>query len=205
VVPNGTLSSVMPAQGVVPLLVLHVYGDSYSMGYAYGQLLQEQLAVQIPQAYAYFGEKYGLSPDVVNWVLDVTRNATKDFTPPHHFEFMQGVADGTGGNTTFEAFWRLAMLPEAIKASCSIAGAWGQATATGGLLQLRALDWGTDGPFQEMPLLATFHPDDGSFAHSSLGWVGLYGTLTGYSESNLAVSEKVWDAYKVCLFFHSSS
>lgn len=54
----------------------------------------------------------------------------------------------------------------------------------------------TDGPFQRWPLLATFHPNDGSFAHSSLGWVGLYGTLTGYSSSNLAVSEKVWDAYK---------
>ena len=30
----------------------------------------------------------------------------------------------------------------------------------------------------------------------SPGWVGMYGTITGYSESNLAVSEKVWDAYK---------
>jgi len=44
--------------------------------------------------------------------------------------------------------------------------------------------------------LVTYHPNDGSFTHSSLGWVGLYGTLTGYSESNLAISEKVWYAYK---------
>lgn len=168
-VQNGTLSSVMPTGGVAPLLVLHLYGDSYSMGYAYGQLLQEQLASMIPQAYEYFSSKYGLSPALVNDLLDLTRNATKAFTPAWHFQFMQGVSDGTAGNTSFVDFWRLAMLPEAIKASCSIAGAWGQATATGGLLQLRALDWGTDGPFQQLPLFTTFHPNDGSYTHSSLG------------------------------------
>jgi isopenicillin-N N-acyltransferase-like protein len=109
---------------------------------------------------------------------------------------MQGISDGTGNTTAFVDIWRLAMIPEAIKAACSIIGAWGSATQTGGLLQLRALDWGTDGPFQNWPMLSTFHPNDGSFAHSSLGWAGLYGTLTGFSSSNIAVSEKVWDAYK---------
>ena len=191
-VTNGTLSSVMPAGATTPLLVLHLYGDSYSMGVAYGQLLAEQLSMQIPRMYEYFTSKYGLSPALMNDLLDLTRNSTKAFTPAWHFEFMQGVSDGTKGNTTFLDFWRIAMVPEAIKAACSITGAWGGATATGGLLQLRALDWGTDGPFQEFPLLATFHPDDGSFTHSSLGWVGLYGTITGYSASNMAVSEKVW-------------
>jgi isopenicillin-N N-acyltransferase-like protein len=45
-------------------------------------------------------------------------------------------------------------------------------------------------------LLTTFHPNDGSFAYTTLGWAGMYGTITGWSSSNLAVSEKVWDAYK---------
>jgi hypothetical protein len=166
-VANGTLSSVMPTGATVPLLVLQLYGDSYSMGQAYGQLLAPQLAEMIPAAYDYFASKYNLPTWLVNDVLDLTRNTTKDFTPQWHFDFMQGVSDGTGGNTTFLDFWRIAMIPEAIKATCSIIGAWGPATATGGLLQLRALDWGTDGPFQQWPLLATFHPNDGSFAHTT--------------------------------------
>jgi len=133
---------------------------------------------------------------LVEDLLDLTRSTTKDFTPQWHLDFMQGVADGTGNNTAMVDIWRMAMIPELIKASCSIAGMWGSATADGGLIQLRALDWGTDGPFQQYPVVVTYHPDDGSFAHSSLGWVGLYGTLTGWSSSNLAISEKFWSAYK---------
>jgi len=110
-------------------------------------------------------------------------------------EFLQGVSDGTGGEVEYEEFWRVSLIPELIKAACSITGAWGGATASGDLIQLRALDWSTDGPFQQWPLLATFHPDDGSFAYSTLGFVGLYGTLTGWSSSGMAVSEKFWAEY----------
>lgn len=87
------------------------------------------------------------------------------------------------------------MLPELIKAQCSIVGAWGSATASGSLVQLRALDWDTDGPFQQYPVLATFHPT-GGYAHTTLGWAGLVGAITGFSSSGMAISEKVWDAYK---------
>jgi len=193
-VPNGTLSAVMPAGAVTPLLVLHLHGDDYSMGVAYGSLLRAELAEMVPATYAYFSQEYNVSTELAHELLDMTRNTTKDFTPQWHFAFMQGVADGSGGVVSFIDVWRIAMIPELIKATCSIMGAWGPATATG-LLQLRALDWGVDGPFQNYPLLTTFHPTDGSYAYSSLGWAGLYGTLTGWSSSNLAVSEKVWYEY----------
>ena len=195
-VTNGTLQSVLASNATTPMLVAHLYGDDYSMGFAYGELLEDTLQEMIPLAYKYFSTKYHIPEELIDALLDMTRNTTMKFTPKHHFAFMQGVSDGTGNTTTFEQFWRMAMIPELIKAACSIAGAWGPATANGGLIQLRALDWGTDGPFQQWPLLTVFHPNDGSYAYSSLGWVGLYGTLTGYSSSNMAVSEKVWDAYK---------
>eukprot|EP00666_Eupelagonemidae_sp_cell4sb_P006027 gene6027-4196_t len=38
------------------------------------------------------------------------------------------------------------MLPELIRMSCTMFGAWGSATPTGNLTQLRALDFGS-GPF----------------------------------------------------------
>jgi hypothetical protein len=53
---------------------------------------------------------------------------------------------------TFDELKRVSIFPEMIRASCSIMGAWGPAvhsSANGGLLQLRALDWETAGPFQQ--------------------------------------------------------
>jgi hypothetical protein len=40
-----------------------------------------------------------------------------------------------------------------IQAACSMFGAWGKAISNtnGTLYQLRALDWSTDGPFQQVP------------------------------------------------------
>ena len=39
------------------------------------------------------------------------------------------------------------MIGELTKGSCSMYGAWGNATQDNKNLQLRALDWDTDGPF----------------------------------------------------------
>lgn len=58
---------------------------------------------------------------------------------------MQGIADAT--NYTYETIRRIHMIGELTKGSCSMYGAWGNATAGGKTLQLRALDWDTDGPF----------------------------------------------------------
>ena len=55
-------------------------------------------------------------------------------------------------------FRRMSMMGELTKMGCSMIGAWGPASAGGGLLQLRALDWDTDGPFQAFPLLIVRHP-----------------------------------------------
>lgn len=121
-VTNGTLESVLPSGSSTPLLILHLYGDSYSMGVAYGELLAEQLAIQIPALYSWLENEYHLTPAFINELLDVTRNSTKVFTPSWHFDFMQGVSDGTKGNITYLDFWRVAMIPEAIKATCSIGG-----------------------------------------------------------------------------------
>jgi len=195
-VQNGSLFSVLPSGSQTPVLVLHVYGSSYSMGYAYGQLLQPELVLAISATWQYFTTTYNLTIEEIDIALEITYLATQPFTPAHHYDFLHGVADGTGGAVSYDDVLRLALIPELIKAQCSIVGAWNKATASGGLLQLRALDWTTDGPFQQWPLLTTFHPDDGSFTHTTFGFVGLYGTITGWSANNIAISEKIWDAYE---------
>ena len=46
-------------------------------------------------------------------------------------------------------------------------------------------------------MLAVYHPEPGAgYAHATLGWAGMAGAITGVSASGVAMSEKVWDAYK---------
>ena len=84
---------------------------------------------------------------------------------------MQGLADGSG--VPYKQILQVHMLPELIKAHCSIIGAWGPAISgtSGSLYQLRALDWSTNGPFQAFPALTVYHPEEGNgHDFAILGW-----------------------------------
>lgn len=202
VVSGGNLSA--------PLSVVHLYGSTYDMHHAYGQLLQAEIAALVPQTFAYLYDAVNASvnmswlPEPVrDWVieygvdvaLDLTYNATAANSPPHWLDALAGMAAGSGVDAAL--LRRVSMIAEWTRASCSIVGAWGPASASGSLVQLRALDWDTDGPFQQFPVLAVFHPSPGSgSAFATLGWAGMMGAITGVSSSGLAVSEKVWDAYQ---------
>jgi isopenicillin-N N-acyltransferase like protein len=188
------------------------------------RMINTSLPSWIPEQWKDDVVKYGIP-----WALDMTYNATKselhasgrttvgrslatnsglqifcfffhsaDFTPAYHYDRLQGMADGSG--LTFQEITRLSMIPELIKAQCSITVAWGQATINGAgkgqPIHLRALDWNTNGPFQQFPLLATFHPNAGDgLAYSTLGWAGMLGAITGMSSSGVGVGEKVWISY----------
>ena len=75
-------------------------------------------------------------------------------------------------------------------------GANKTATATGGLLQLRALDWDVDGtcsnflkvlstfmylgPFKNYPQITVYHPSEGNgHDFANVGWTGWIGSITG--------------------------
>lgn len=209
-VTNGQLYTSGPQGFDTPLLVLHVYGDDYSMGFAYGSLLKEELADLLPKVQVYLYNQMNAS---MSWIaepwrdvvmakgleaaLNLTYLATAPYTPTNSSweRILQGMADGAGLD-----FWELArftMIPEFIQAQCSMVGAWGPATASKSFLQLRALDWGTDGPFQQYPLAVTWHPTapTGGNTFTTLSWPGMLGAITGWAQGGLSISEKVWDAY----------
>lgn len=208
---NGLKFLALPsADFEAPVTVLHVYGSQYDMGFAYGSLMAAEISTFVPEVIAYAESAINAStlPPIVKewvekrgakWALEMTYNATKPYTPAWHEDTLRGIADGSGQN--FSLIASIAMIPELIKASCSMAGASGKATQAGrlvgGLVQLRALDWTTSGPFQKAPVLITWHPLAGNgHAFTSLTWAGMLGAMTGASEAGLGVSEKVWDAYK---------
>lgn len=51
-------------------------------------------------------------------------------------------------------------------------GAWGKATPDGNLMQLRALDWDVEGPFQNYPQITVYHARDKSDGNTfaNIGW-----------------------------------
>eukprot|EP00698_Gefionella_okellyi_P020891 TRINITY_DN6653_c0_g1_i1.p1 TRINITY_DN6653_c0_g1~~TRINITY_DN6653_c0_g1_i1.p1 ORF type:complete len:440 (+),score=86.37 TRINITY_DN6653_c0_g1_i1:53-1321(+) len=189
--------------------VLHMYGTPYQMGFAHGQLLKDQITVMIPKVMQYLEsqidqylkflpqdlrdliEKYGVEAG-----LEATYMMTKRDTPSYYYDELHGLADGSG--VEYDQLLWVAMLPELIKAGCSMFGAWGPATASlnGSLIQLRALDWNTDGPFQQVPLVQVYHPNAGNgHAFAVVGFAGFVGAFTGFSSAPIGLSEKVWLSY----------
>ena len=120
--------------------------------------------------------------------LDWTARVTAPFTPQAYFDELQGLADGSG--VDYDMLLRINMFPELTKASCSFLGAWGSAVATKDhTYQLRALDYDTDGPFKDYPILTVYHPSDGGHPYAQVGWPGSIGVLTGISSAQMAISE----------------
>lgn len=120
--------------------------------------------------------------------LDAVWLATKGYTPSYVEQEQRGIADATGAD--YKTIRRIHLIGEITKGRCSMFGAWGKATPDGGLLQLRALDWDTDGPLQDFPVVVVYHPDEG-YGHdfANVGWAGWMGGLTGASSKQMAISE----------------
>eukprot|EP01127_Copromyxa_protea_P004456 TRINITY_DN14317_c0_g1_i1.p1 TRINITY_DN14317_c0_g1~~TRINITY_DN14317_c0_g1_i1.p1 ORF type:complete len:423 (-),score=87.84 TRINITY_DN14317_c0_g1_i1:40-1308(-) len=190
--------------------VVHMWGTPYEMGFAHGQLVSkeaqklysqvtdymqsqvEQFLHMLPEFLQELIARYG-----VEGALEMTYLLTKKYTPPRFFEELKGFADGSG--IDYMAVVRMHMFPEVIKAQCSMVGAWGPANANnnnGDLVQLRALDWATNGPFQEFPAILVYHPsasETNDFA--IISFVGFIGALSGVSDAPMGICEKVWYAY----------
>jgi len=80
--------------------------------------------------------------------------------------------------------------------ACTAFGAWGKASATGGLIQTRALDFG-GGPFANYTVLAVHRSDPANPNHAfvSVSFPGFVGAITGIAQNGVGISEKVWMTY----------
>ncbi|KYQ91363.1 acid ceramidase-like protein [Tieghemostelium lacteum] len=206
---NGKLYVVGPSNNTVN--VVQLYGTPYEMGYAQGTLLKSQVNEIYDNFFNYITvmvneliEKYAdyLPLELVDVIekfgvkaaLDLTADATKKYTPSRFFEEMQGLADGAG--LEYKTVLQVHMFPELIKAACSMVGAYNSATVNGGLLQLRALDFGLDpwNPLRLHPIVSVYHPTEGGHTFSVLTWAGFIGSLSGYS-GHMGICEKYWFHY----------
>lgn len=179
------------------------------MGYAYGRLLKQELKVmtkefwgwladfiatnttQISQLPSWLRSEIGRSGvTLAHRLLDLNYLITKKFTPQRWEDEFKGVADGSG--QSIKTWRRINLLPELLKASCSLGGWWGPATKSGQLIQLRALDWEAHAPMSKFPLITVYHPTEaGSVPFANIAWAGFLGSLTGYSSAKIGVSERL--------------
>ena len=196
---NGLLYEVGPANARVQ--VLHVYGSPYEMGQAQGVLLKKEVREFVDKTFKYLDDmivssldKYPISKFMKEMIvlkgmdaaLDFTIKETQPFTPSYYYDELRGLADASG--VDFDTLLRLNMFAELTKASCSFVGSYGSASENGKTYQVRALDYDTDGPFKDYPLITVYHPDKGN-AFTIVGWPGSIGALTGMSEKKIGMSE----------------
>jgi len=190
-----------------PLNIIHLWGSPYEMGFAHGSLMKKEIQQMYEFMYDWIDAQMQPYIDSLpEWLqkileeigiegaLEATYLLTRPYIPDHWLEELQGLADGAG--VSFSTVIQVHMFPELIQAQCTMVGAWGPASKTGSLYQLRALDWSTDGPFQQLPAVYIFHPNaDDGHTFSIVSWVGFVAGLSGYSSVSLALSQKVWDGY----------
>ena len=144
------------------------------------------------------------APEIFWRSMSFVWESEKDYVPEYLKDEMRGIAEGICSGTTTSkdtcnaTEWNskvnaINMLPELIRMSCTSIGAWGNATTHSGLVQLRALDFGS-GPFANHTTVTVHHPADEQ-AFLTVGFPAFVGVVTGISERGVGVSEKVWETY----------
>ena len=184
-----------------PFYVTHVYGSGYEMGFAQGALYPAELVSMVNRTWDYMLAQVesnlpflppALAKDISEFGLELALDGlidlTKPFTGAYFYEELQGLADGAG--LEYKKLARVHLIGELTQGDCSLIGAWKSATLGGKTLQLRALDWDTDGPFRDFPAVTVYHPTTPQ-AHpfANVGLLGFIGTFTGQSSAQLGVSE----------------
>jgi len=71
---------------------------------------------------------------------------------------------------------------------CSMFGVWGSRTAGGDLYSARNLDWVANLGLDQFKIVQVWHPD-GAYEHSAVGYVCVWGALTGMSAKGISVHE----------------
>ncbi len=140
-----------------------------------------------------------VAPAAINKAMAWVYKNESQYMPQYLEEEMDGIAEGmchSLGPKCDTVAWKaqirsVNMLPELIKMACTAFGAWGAASASGKLLQVRALDFGT-GPWGNFTMLNVYRsPTGDTRAFASVTFPGMVGVITGVAQRGIGISEKV--------------
>lgn len=146
------------------------------------------------------------APEVFKEAMAWVWQKEESFSPQYLKDEIDGMAAGVCAKLPFiseskcnTTEWSLTlkqvnMLPELIRMACTAYGAWGKATGNKGLVQLRALDFGS-GPWANFTVIQVHRGPDMKSPFVSVSFPGFVGVITGVSMTGIGISEKVWMTY----------
>jgi hypothetical protein len=173
----------------IPVCVL--YGQeggqsAYQLGVDYGTLMRAEIQAFVPQFLA--GVQASEPAVYSNGALDAAWATTSPYADARYLDEMEGLA--AGAQVPIETIRRAHMVPVLGSFSCSFVAAWGEATASGRLLQTRDLDWDLEAGAHEFPCLTMYIPQESDgVPHVNVGFAGLIGCQTGMNLGGIVVSE----------------
>ncbi len=170
------------------LPIVHLTGSPYELGRQHGEALREEVRRSIGQVLRYF-RSYLKIPLVrsmaANWWLDTAWAKAASFIPLDYVEELKGLSDGSG--VPLRELYRLHAIPDRTY-SCSNFAAWGRATAGGGLIHVRNLDWNIGAGIQQFAAIFVVQPT-GKHAFVNVGWAGFVGVLTGMNDATISIGQ----------------
>jgi hypothetical protein len=170
-------------ENVNGLLVLHVKGSAYDMGYQHGFLLKDWVPVVIQiniQGMLNRGYSY-------DYLVNCSQ-AMEPHIPPEYIQEMQGLAEGAGMNYTDVL---LAQVIPDIEyygkgwTGCSGFVVFGNATMDGHLYHGRSLDSFVPSG-ESAGLITVYEPDNGT-AFVNVGFIGHIGVSTGMNKEGITL------------------
>ena len=186
------------------LLVVHLQGSPFEMGYAHGVLLQEQMHtlenefLQMIQGYV---PRHWVMEVLKDYVIYRNRHLS-DFVPENYRLEIYGTTLGCPDIHPEEGSFYNRMLnyhaahdisylmidnPLVSRAGCTAFGAWGGATENGHLLTGRNFDWEAAEVFSRDRVVVMCEPD-GGIPFISLSWAGMAGVVSGMNRAGVAVT-----------------
>lgn len=169
------------------MMILHVKGSPYEMGYQHGALLKEHCQ----QNFHFLLEekakelvKVGSLKINPLGLVRAIAEKQKAFVPPRYLEELQGLADGSG--LSEDEIRTANFIPELFH--CSGFAVMNSATQDGTLYHGRVLDYKCDWRLQEHAVIMVAEPDDG-IPFVSITYAGFIGSVTGMNSQQVSIGE----------------
>lgn len=175
---------------------LYLKGSPYEMGFQHGKLLKKDINANFSHIIKVI--KFFATEDMMDEIYDIMA----PYIPVEEKEEMRGLAHGA--DMPLKVIHWIHAIPEVSEygkkkqfrnrfkflygSSCSNIVAFGKATSTGEMLQLRVLDWIRFLGAQKYPVIIVRQPDSGN-ASVSFSFAGFIGCVTGMNEKQMAFGE----------------
>jgi isopenicillin-N N-acyltransferase like protein len=186
------------------LLVVHLQGSPFEMGYAHGVLLREQMHtlenefLKMIQGYV---PRHWVMEALKDYVIFRNRNLS-DYVPLNYRMELFGTTLGCPDmhpeegpfynrllnyHAAHDVSYMLIDNPLVSRAGCTAFAAWGGATEKGHLLTGRNFDWEAAEVFSRDRVVIMCEPD-GGIPFISVSWAGMAGVVSGMNRAGVSVT-----------------